>query len=117
MQRFSVFMLLGLFVTWKWIPGQEHGPDGKVKTLEQWEVGRNTPNGFAQTKLARVTRKIWKVLAHVVEAIYLFLDKLAGGDEKEIREEARRNERELREVGGGINGGVVPDMNGDGRPK
>lgn len=110
-------MLLGLLVTWKWIPGQEHGPDGTIKTLEQWEVGRNTPNGFAQTKFARATRKIWKILAHVVEAIYLYLDKLAGGDGKELREEARRNQTEMSEVGREVNGEDVRDMNGDNRPK
>lgn len=110
-------MILGLFVTWKWIPGQEHGPDGKVKTLEQWEVGRKTPNGFAQTRLAKVTGTIWKVLARVAEAIYLFLDKMAGGDEKELREQARRNEQEMQEVGGETNGTVGQGINGEGRPK
>ncbi|CAG8978486.1 hypothetical protein HYALB_00005061 [Hymenoscyphus albidus] len=101
---FSSFMLLGLFVTWKWIPGQEHGPDGKVKTLEQWEVGRTTPNGFSQTKTARAVRRVWKVAAGVIELVYLFLDKLAGGDEKEVRELARKREVEMRDFGEGVNG-------------
>lgn len=98
-------MLLGLWATWKWIPGQDHGPDGKVKTLEQWEVGRSTPNGFSQTRLARVVEKCWKSIAKVMDRIYLALDSLAGGDEKERRQQERERlraiadeERELDEA-------------------
>jgi PHS family inorganic phosphate transporter-like MFS transporter len=89
---FSVFMLAGLVVTWKWIPGQERGPEGKNKTLEEWEVGRNTPNGFAQTWLSRIVERIWKVVAKIGDFIYLLLDKLAGGDEVEMLELAKREQ-------------------------
>ncbi|KAH6666839.1 major facilitator superfamily domain-containing protein [Halenospora varia] len=51
---FSIFMLLGLWMTWKWIPGQERGTDGEIKTLEEWAKGRSTPNKFAQTRLAKI---------------------------------------------------------------
>ncbi|XMA19389.1 hypothetical protein WAI453_012180 [Rhynchosporium graminicola] len=111
---FSIFMLLGLITTIYWISGAEHGPDGTVKTLEQWEVGRPTPNGFSTTRSARTFEVFWKSLARLWMGIYLFIDGFAGGDarerrdmkteEKENREEAERM-RELDEV-------VEEDSNG-----
>ena len=91
-------MLLGLIITWKWIPGQEHGQDGNIKTLEEWEVGRPTPNGFAQTRMAKLVERAWKFLARVADRLYLFADRLAGGDVKEMREQAKRDEEEMREM-------------------
>ncbi|KAH7364642.1 major facilitator superfamily domain-containing protein [Rhexocercosporidium sp. MPI-PUGE-AT-0058] len=107
---FSIFMLLGLITTIRWIPGQEHGPDGGVKTLEQWEVGRQTPNGFSNTWSARTFEVLWKMLARMSMGVYLFVDGLAGGDARERRdmerlerdnEEERERMRELDEVGRG----------------
>lgn len=95
-------MLLGLWMTWKWIPGQERGTDGEIKTLEEWAKGRSTPNKFAQTRLAKIVEVTWKFIAHVAEESYLVLDKLVGGDERERREQARREEEEMHAVGGGV---------------
>jgi PHS family inorganic phosphate transporter-like MFS transporter len=95
---FSVFMLAGLIVTWQWIPGQERGPEGKNKTLEEWEVGRITPNGFAQTRLSRIVERIWKIVARIGDSIYLLLDRLAGGEVAEMREQAKREEQEMTDV-------------------
>ncbi|KAH8649683.1 major facilitator superfamily domain-containing protein [Tricladium varicosporioides] len=104
---FSIFMLLGLWMTWKWIPGQERGPDGEIKTLEEWAGGRETPNKFAQTRLAKVVEVTWKFIAHIAEESYLGLDKLVGGDERERREQAKRDEEEMQAVGGGILGNEI----------
>lgn len=38
--RLSFFMLCGLLITIKWIPGVEHSSRGKPKTLEEWAAGR-----------------------------------------------------------------------------
>ena len=87
-------MLGGLATTIWWIPGQEHGPEGKVKTLEEWEVGRAI-NSFSRTWFARIIAVIWRWIARVWDAIYLWLDKVSGGDEAERRSEEREAE-ELR---------------------
>lgn len=110
---FSIFMLLGLITTIRWIPAQEHGPDGTVKTLEQWEVGRPTPNGFSNTWTARTVEIVWKWLARLSMRLYLFVDGLAGGDARERRdmarleresEEERERMREMEEVERGRSG-------------
>jgi len=108
-------MLLGLIITIAWIPGQEHGPDGKVKTLEEWEAGRETPNKFAQTPMAKVVERIWKVVVRVADKLYLFLDGLAGGEEKERREherEAAVMEQEMAEVDERQRGRSVAEVEG-----
>ncbi|KAH6690218.1 major facilitator superfamily domain-containing protein [Leptodontidium sp. MPI-SDFR-AT-0119] len=116
---FSIFMLLGLITTIRWIPGQEHGPDGSVKTLEQWEVGRETPNGFSTTWTARRFEVFWKFLARLSMGVYLFVDDLAGGDARERREmerldreneEERERMRELDEVGRGRSGAEMGEV-------
>lgn len=38
--RFSFFMLCGLLITIRWVPGVEYGYEGKIKSLEEWAVGR-----------------------------------------------------------------------------
>lgn len=98
---FSIFMLLGFITTIFWIPGAEHGPTGQVKTLEEWEVGRATPNGFAQTKIARMVEWCWKLIARVWDKVYLFVDHLAGGDERERREARKQGQldQEMNELG------------------
>ncbi|CZT47243.1 related to high-affinity phosphate permease, phosphate-repressible [Rhynchosporium secalis] len=93
---FSIFMLLGLITTIYWISGAEHGPDGTVKTLEQWEVGRPTPNGFSTTRSARTFEVFWESLARLWMGIYLFIDGFAGGDARE-RRDMKREEKENRE--------------------
>ncbi|KAK0102539.1 Inorganic phosphate transporter pho84 [Cadophora gregata] len=117
---FSIFMLLGLITTIRWIPGQEHGPDGTVKTLEQWEVGRPTPNGFSNTWTARTVEVAWKFLTTISMRLYLFVDGLAGGDARERREMARL-EREseadrerMRELEGLEGGRSCTDVYGGG---
>lgn len=87
---FSIFMLLGLITTVLWIPPQEYSADGKVKTLEQWEIGRETPNKFAQAPLAKVFERVWKACAKLADRVYMFVDWLAGGEEKERREQERQ---------------------------
>lgn len=89
-------MLLGLITTIYWIPRQEHGPDGTVKTLEQWEVGRETPNGFANTFLARMVEVTWKFLARIIIEVGLTVDAWVGGDARDRRDLARQ-ERENEE--------------------
>ena len=89
---FSIFMLGGLATTIWWIPGAEHGPDRKVKTLEEWEVGR-TINSFSQTWLAKIIAFIWRRIAKTWDGIYLWLDKVSGGDEAERRLELREELR------------------------
>lgn len=113
---FSAFMLLGLLTT-LWLPANEHGVGGGTKTLEEWAVGRVTPNGFAQTKVAKMVKRCWKVVARAWEKVYLGIDRLAGGDEGErrgakmevVRERARQ-EQEMRDLEVGAHDGVVePD--------
>jgi MFS transporter, PHS family, inorganic phosphate transporter len=81
-------MLLGLITTIFWIPGDEHTPDGTVKTLEQWEVGRG-PNGFAKTRLARIVAVVYHWLVKFWDVIYMFLDSISGKEEAQRREWAR----------------------------
>jgi hypothetical protein len=84
-------MLLGLFITIIWIPGSEHNADGKVKTLEQWAVGRKTPNRFAATHLALFIQKIYHILVGP-----------AGDDERDQRAEMppdnEEGETEMRHI-------------------
>jgi hypothetical protein len=87
-------MLGCLATTIWWIPGTEHGPDGKVKTLEEWEVGRAI-NSFSQSWLAKIVALIWRRIAKTWGRIYLWLVKVSGGDEVERRLELREAE-ELR---------------------
>ena len=87
-------MLAGLATTIYWIPGAEHGPDGKVKTLEEWEIGRAV-NSFSRTWLAKIIAFIWRRIAKIWEAVYMWLDKVSGGDEAERRLQLREAE-ELR---------------------
>jgi MFS transporter, PHS family, inorganic phosphate transporter len=109
-------MLLGLLTTVKWLPGQEHSPDGKVKTLEQWEVGREIPNRFAQTRAAKIVEWTWKLVVRVADSVYLALDGLVGGEEKEKRELDRQG-AEMEERDRGRGGIVDREMNGNLGPR
>lgn len=107
-------MLVGLYATVKWIPGNEHGPAGNVKTLEEWEVGRATPNKFATTRLAKAVEMVWKVLARSADRAYLVLDSFAGGDEREKREQEKqrvRMDEEMKEMNDRL-GVEVNEING-----
>ncbi len=81
-------MLFGLFITIFWVPGNEHVPDGSVKTLEQWEVGRG-PNGFSKMWLARIVAAVYHWLVKVWDVIYMFLDSISGKEEAQRRELAQ----------------------------
>jgi PHS family inorganic phosphate transporter-like MFS transporter len=97
---FSIFMILGLVTTVSWIPSAERGPTGEIKNLEELEVGRETPNGFAQTKIARIVERCWRLVARVWDKAYLAVDSFAGGDEKERRaaKKEEQREREMNEI-------------------
>jgi hypothetical protein len=90
-------MLCGLIITIFWIPAGELGPDGKVKTLEEWEVGREC-NTFATTRFARVIASVYHRVAKIWDNIYMWLDKISGGDEAERRME-EHEEEEMEEMG------------------
>ena len=99
-RRFSFFMLCGLLITIFWIPGgsQERGIEGGVKTLEEWEVGRDS-NTFAKTKCARLIASVYHRLAKSWDKIYLWLDTISGGEEVERRAaEREEEEEEMQEV-------------------
>jgi hypothetical protein len=96
---FSIFMLLGLWATIAWIPGQEHSADGTVKTLEQWQKGRMPEKDYSETRWGKFVVKMWKWLVGVGDRIFMFLDGLSGGEERERRDEKMlADERELEEV-------------------
>lgn len=76
-------MLCGLVITIYWLPGQEH-QNGKVKSLEEWEVGRES-NTFAKTRFARTVAAMYRRVAKTLDNVYLWLDKISGGDEAERR--------------------------------
>lgn len=94
-------MLCGLLVTTFWIPRAEYGPDGAVKALEEWGLGREK-NGFAETKLARLFSQMYKQIANMLNILYLWLDKVTGGDEAEkrqiMKEQARVQESDHAEA-------------------
>lgn len=131
-------MLIGLYITVIWIPSQEHSPNtGAVKTLEQWQKGRFPEKDYSDTKWGKVVVKIWKFFAWLGDGVYLVLDGLSGGDEKERRKNGKgkfvdgsadeevREERELdvvsdsgrsrgrgREPSSGVNGEIRPFVTG-----
>jgi hypothetical protein len=90
-------MLCGLLITIFWIPGKERGPQGDPKTLEEWEVGRDS-NIFAQTKSARAVAGVYHRVAKTWDKVYLWLDKISGGDEKERRAAEMEQEEEMEEM-------------------
>ncbi|CZR50448.1 related to high-affinity phosphate permease, phosphate-repressible [Phialocephala subalpina] len=82
---FSIFMLLGLYTTIVWIPGQEHSPTGSAKTLEQWAKGRSPEKDYSDTRWGKVIERIWKWCGRVGDRVFMFLDGLSGGEEAERR--------------------------------
>lgn len=87
-------MLCGLVITWLWIPSNEHAPDGEVKTLEQWEVGRGD-NGFSNTWLARIVAAVYRWLVRNWKVIYKFLSSISGDEaDRQKLEAARAAEQE-----------------------
>jgi hypothetical protein len=72
-------MLLGLLVKVLWIDLPERLPEGDLKTLEDWQVGRPTPNHFAQSTVAKFVEGVWKWAVDVVQA----LDARLRGEEGE----------------------------------
>ena len=125
-------MLLGLLTTIRMLPSSETNPDTTFKTLEQWAIGRPTPNNFATHPLSLSIARVYHLLVALLSRIYLLLDHLLGGDERERREEVRKQkeetEREMRQIeevarrpgsfrdrdgdGGGGEGGPSPFVNG-----
>ena len=51
-------MLCGLLITVFWLPRMEHNADGKVKSLEEWQVGREA-NGFSKEWSAKVIANLY----------------------------------------------------------
>jgi hypothetical protein len=84
-------MLLGFFVTLFWIPGNEHGAEGEIKTLEDWEVGRES-NEFDKAWLAKMIVPVYHKAAKIWDRFYLWLDKITDGDL------AERRQREAEEI-------------------
>ncbi|KAF8853361.1 MFS general substrate transporter [Acephala macrosclerotiorum] len=83
---FSIFMLLGLYTTIVWIPGQEHSPTTHTaKTLEQWAKGRSPEKDYSDTRWGKVVEGIWKWCGRVGDRVFMFLDRLSGGEEAERR--------------------------------
>lgn len=76
-------MLCGLVITICWLPGQEC-QNGTVKSLEEWEVGRESRT-FARTGFAQAIAAAYHRAAKTWDKIYLWLDKISGGDEAERR--------------------------------
>lgn len=91
MCSFSFFMLCGLFITVFWLPAQERNNRGEVKSLEEWEVGRGS-NTFSKTKFALAVASVYHSIAKTWDNVYLWLDKISGGDEAERRLELREEE-------------------------
>jgi hypothetical protein len=83
-------MLCGLFMVIWWIPAENHGPDGEVKTLKEWQVRRGE-NNFSTTWLAMRVAAVYKWLVKAWDVIYLWLDSINGEEEAQRRElEAQR---------------------------
>jgi hypothetical protein len=72
-------MLLGLLVTVRWIDLPERLPNGGLKTLEDWQVGRPTPNNFAESTVAKFVESAWKWAVGRVQT----LDAWLSGEEGE----------------------------------
>jgi len=79
-------------------------------------VGRETPNRFAQTRAAKMVEWVWKLAVRVADSVYLALDGLVGGDEKEKRELERQG-AEMEERNRGREGIVEGETNGDTGPR
>lgn len=81
-------MLIGLYTTIVWIPGQEHSPTtNSVKTLEQWQIGRMPEKDYSDTQWGKVIVKVYKWTVGVGDAVFMFFDGLSGGEERERRKE------------------------------
>lgn len=80
-------MLLGLYTTIRCIPSQEHSPpsSSSPKTLEQWQKGRFPEKDYSSTRWGKIVVKIWKLFSRAGDKVWLVLDGLSGGDEKERR--------------------------------
>jgi len=85
---FSFFMLCGLVITVLWLPRIEHNADGKVKSLEEWQDGREA-NGFSRSWMAKIVAKLYHSVANVWK-------KIGGAEEEE--------ELEMEHVGGNSEG-------------
>jgi hypothetical protein len=94
-------MLLGLVVTVLWIDQPERRPDGELKTLEDWQVGRPTPNNFAESTVARFVEGAWKWAVRVVQALDVWLTGEEGetddGEEEEPQPQVTPPETQLVE--------------------
>jgi MFS transporter, PHS family, inorganic phosphate transporter len=118
--RFSIFMLLGLLTTIRMLPSSEsNAATSAPKTLEQWALGRPVPNTFATAPLSLFIARNYHFIVRIVDRIYLTIDGLMGGDEKERREDAKRPEveaeREMRVIEEvGRRPGSFRDMDGGG---
>jgi MFS transporter, PHS family, inorganic phosphate transporter len=87
-------MLLGLLTTVRMLPSSETNPDTTVKTLEQWALGRPTPNTFATHPLSIFISRFWHLIVRIADRIYMIADGIVGGDEKERRQELEKQKKE-----------------------
>jgi|SRR5580700_73062 hypothetical protein len=83
-------MLVGFFTTFYWLPRNEYTFDpqtriNKVKTLEQWEVGRDSGT-FSATRLARFIAAVYHHFAKVWDVVYMWLDGISGGEVAQRRQ-------------------------------
>jgi len=95
-------MLLGLLTTIRKLPPSETNADTTLKTLEQWALGRPTPNNFATHPFSLFIARAYHLFVAVLSRIYLLLDHVLGGDERERREELGKQkeetEHEMRQI-------------------
>jgi len=69
-------MLCGLMVTIFWLPRMERNIDGKVKSLEEWQVGRDA-NGFSNSHMAKFVAGVYHRVAKVWK-------KMGGREDEEL---------------------------------
>jgi hypothetical protein len=93
-------MLLGLLTTILYIPRNESSQliVGQVKTLEEWAIGRATPNRFAEHRLSKILESGWRICATIGRWMFGLADRMSR-DEQEHAE--RQPEREMGEFGEG----------------
>jgi hypothetical protein len=102
-------MLLGLVVTVRWIDLPERLPNGDLKTLEDWQVGRPKPNNFAESTVAQFVEGVWKWAVGVVQALDAWLSgeegEAEGGEDAEPQPQVSSPQTQMVERGNGAVGG------------
>jgi len=98
-----MFMLLGLITTVLYIPGNESSTItiGEVKTLEEWAVGRSTPNRFAEHRLSKIVEWGWKRCAAAGNWLFNVADKVSSDEIEEVERQPGTETGETTEREGG----------------